>query len=92
MPSSRPLLFIHFKYSSAQVSVPDSQLTPPPVLPRSNVFKVQKKQVFQLKVKNEEKKNWEANQKHVSMETIGSVRLTGLNVRDKLSKMRNFSC
>ena len=92
VPSSRPLLFIHFKYSSAQVSVPDSQPTPPPVLPRSNVFKVRKKQVFQLEVKNEEKKNWEANQKHVGMETIGSVRLTGLNVRDKLSKMRNFSC
>ena len=92
VPHSRSLLFIHFKYSHAYMSIPDSQPTPPPVLPRSNIFKVRKKQDFQLEVKIEEKKNWEANQKHVGMETIGSVRLTVLNVRDKLSKMRNFSC
>ena len=60
--------------------------------PWSNIFKAWKKQVSQFKVKNQEKKNWEANQKHVGMETIGSVRLTELNVRDKLSKMRNFRC
>ena len=44
-----------------------------------------------IRSQKQRKKNWEANQKHVGMETIASVRLTGLNVRDKLSKIRNSS-